>query len=90
VSDERSFYRESETTKRLALNCPFCHTENEYDLRWVVRRKKDRPPAGDERTRARFAKWQSYMVLADDKVTCANVRCRRRFDVSGIKTTAFL
>jgi hypothetical protein len=30
------------------------------------------------------------MVLADDKVSCANIRCRKRFDISGIKTTAYL
>lgn len=62
-----------------------------YDLRWVVRRKLDRlPRQGDERDRAKFAKAQSYMVLLDDKVTCSNTRCRRPFEVSGIKTTAFL
>jgi len=48
------------------------------------------PPGGDERDRARFAKSQSYMVLLDDKVACKNPRCRKRFDVSGIKTMAFL
>jgi hypothetical protein len=30
------------------------------------------------------------MVLLDDKVACKNIRCRKRFDVSGMKTTAFL
>jgi hypothetical protein len=30
------------------------------------------------------------MVLLDDKVMCKNMRCRKRFDVSGIKTMAFL
>ena len=44
----------------------------------------------DERDSAKFAKWQSYMVLLDDKVMCANMRCRKRFDISGIKTTAYL
>jgi hypothetical protein len=29
-------------------------------------------------------------VLAEDKVSCKNPRCRRSFEVSGIKTTAFL
>jgi len=29
-------------------------------------------------------------VLMDDKVACKNLRCRRRFDVSGIKSMAFL
>ena len=29
-------------------------------------------------------------VLLDDKAMCKNMRCRKRFDVSGIKTTAFI
>lgn len=89
--DERAFYNESQTTKKASLNCPYCRTVQEYDLRWVVRKKKDRLPGGaDERDRAKFAKWQSYMVLIDDKVMCANMRCRKRFDISGVKTTAYL
>ena len=89
--DERAYYNESQTTKKLSLNCPYCRTVQEYDLRWMVRKKKDRLPGGaDERDRAKFAKWQSYMVLLDDKVMCANIRCRKRFDISGIKTTAYL
>jgi hypothetical protein len=89
--DERKFYRESEATKPATLNCPYCRSENTYDLRWLMRKKVDRLPGGaDERDRAKFQKWQSYMVLVDDKVSCKNVRCRRPFEVSGIKTTAFL
>lgn len=89
--DERSFYRESQTTKPASLNCPFCHTVDTYELRWLVRRKIDRLPGNaDERARAIFKKAQSYMVLMEDKVACKNMRCRKRFDVSGIRTTAFL
>ena len=40
--------------------------------------------------RAKFAKAASYMVLLDDKAMCKNMRCRKRFDISGIKTTAFI
>lgn len=89
--DERAYYNESQATKPAALNCPYCRTSDTYELRWLVRKKKDRlPPGGDERDRARFQKSLSYMVLLDDKVMCKNMRCRKRFDVSGIKTTAFL
>ena len=89
--DERSFYTESTATKPATLNCPYCRTAETYQLRWIVRKKKDRLPNGaGERDRAKFAKWQSYMVLVDDKVNCLNPRCRKRFDVSGIKTTAFI
>lgn len=89
--EEKAFYRESPTMKPAVLNCPFCRTAETYDLRWMVRRKLDQPPRGaDERDRARFAKFASYMVLMDDKVACKNIRCRKRFDVSGIKTMAFI
>jgi hypothetical protein len=89
--DERNFYRESQTTKPATLNCPFCKSAETYDLRWLVRKKIDRLPGNaDERARAIFKKAQSYMVLLDDKVACKNMRCRRPFDISGIRTTAFL
>lgn len=87
--DERDFYRESRTTKPASLNCPFCRTQDTYELNWLLRKKVDRLQGrADERDRAKFAKWMSYMVLIDDKVDCK--RCRRRFEISGIKTTAFL
>jgi hypothetical protein len=89
--DERAFYIESDKTLPATLNCPSCKQSAEYQLRWVVRMKRDRLPGGaDERDRAKFAKAQSYMVLRDDKVMCSNLRCRKRFDISGIKTMAFL
>ena len=88
--DERAYFNESQTTKQAQLNCPFCRTSDTYDIRWLVRKKKDRIPGGDERDRAKFAKFQSYMVLLDDKAACKNMRCRKRFDISGIKTTAYL
>lgn len=89
--DERAYFTESNTTKPATLHCPFCKTAETYDLKWIVRKKKDRlPPGGDERDRAKFSKAQSYMVLAEDKVNCKNMRCRKRFDISGVKTVAFL
>ncbi|MCU1292438.1 MAG: hypothetical protein JWP08_1288 [Bryobacterales bacterium] len=89
--DERAFYKESQVTKQSPLNCPFCKTSNTYDLRWLLRRKVDKlPRQADERDRAKFAKALSYMVLLDDKAACKNLRCRRTFEISGIRTTAFL
>ena len=89
--DERAFYGESQTTKPATLSCPYCRSSETYELRWMVRKKKERiPPGADERDRAKFAKAQSYMVLLDDKVACKNLRCRKRFDISGVKTMAFL
>ena len=88
---EQDFFTESETTKPARLNCPYCREVDDYPLRWVVRKKKNKLPRGaDERDRARFQKVQSYMVLKDDRIGCSNLRCRRRFEISGMKTTAFL
>jgi hypothetical protein len=89
--DERLFYVETQVKKSARLNCQYCRGMDDYELRWIVRTKKDRmPPGGDERDRAKFLKAQSYMVLVDDKVQCKSQRCRRTFDISGIKTLAFL
>jgi len=89
--DERAYYTESQTTRPISLNCPHCRSSETYELRWMVRKKKDRlPPGADERDRAKFQKAQSYMVLLDDKTACKNLRCRRSFEISGIKTMAFL
>lgn len=89
--DERAFYRESQATKPAQLSCSFCKTTEQYELRWLVRRKLNQLPRhADQRDRAKFAKAASYMVLLDDKVMCKNPRCRRTFEISGIKTTAFL
>jgi hypothetical protein len=89
--DERAFYKESQTTKAVTLNCPYCRTAEPHELKWLVRKKIDQLPRGaDERDRAKFAKAASYMVLLDDKAMCKNMRCRKRFDISGIKTTAFI
>jgi hypothetical protein len=87
--DEKAFYRESQVTKPAKLNCSFCRSVEEYQLRWLERKKiAALPRQADERDRAKFAKAMSYMVLLDDKVSCK--KCRRMFDISGIKTTAFL
>ena len=88
---EQDFFTESETTKPARLNCPYCREADDYPLRWVVRKKNNKLPRGaDERDRARFQKAQSYMVLKDDRIGCSNLRCRRRFEISGMKTMAFL
>ena len=89
--DERAYYTDSQTTKPATLNCPYCRTAETYELHWTVRKKKERlPPGGDERDRAKFAKAKSYMVRRDDMVACKNPRCRKRFEVAGIQSVAFL
>ena len=89
--DERAYYSESQTKKSAILNCPFCRTQETYELNYIVRTKKDRLPGGaDERDRAKFAKAQSYLLLVDTQTMCRNPRCRKRFDISGVKTVAFM
>ena len=89
--EERDFYDESESVKPAVLNCDKCRQSETYDVRWVVRTKKQvlRGHA-DERDRARFAKARSYMLRKDDFMTCKNVRCRKRFEISGLQSVVFL
>lgn len=89
--EEREFFDERRETKKATLNCPHCHQAAEYDIGWLVRTKKRQlPPRADERDRAKFAKARSYMLRLDDVTMCKNMRCRKRFEVSGVQSVAFL
>ncbi|HTZ89833.1 MAG TPA: hypothetical protein VMA71_05810 [Alloacidobacterium sp.] len=89
--EERDFFNEQNEQRSHTLTCPHCGKADEYQLAWLVRRKRDSLPRhADERDRARFAKAQSYMVRKDDMVACKNIRCRKRFEVAGVQSVAFL
>jgi hypothetical protein len=89
--NERDFFDERAETKTHNLICPHCNQPADYELNWMVRRKRAQLPRGaDDRDRAMFAKAQSYMVRKDDIVGCKNIRCRKRFDVAGIQSVAYL
>ena len=89
--EERDFFDERAEPRTHTLTCSKCGVAGEYQLNWLVRRKKKQVPGrADERDRARFLKAQSYMVLRDDTANCSNMRCRKRFEITGIKTVAFL
>ena len=89
--DEREFFDEKPEQRNHNLTCPHCGQAAEYQLGWLVRRKKNGLPRNaDERDRARFAKAQSYMVRRDDKLACSNVRCRKPFEIVGLQSLAFL
>lgn len=89
--EERDFFDERPEQRNHTLTCPNCGQSAEYQLNWLVRRKKNSLPRhADERDRARFAKAQSYMVRRDDVVACKNIRCRKRFEVAGVQSVAFL
>ncbi len=82
--DERKYYDEREETKQLPLICPHCRQESTYAIRWKVRTKKaSLPPGASNEDRAHFSKARSYMVRVDDLVACRNIRCRKRFELTG-------
>ena len=85
--EERDFFDEKQEKKPASLNCPHCHQSADYEVTWIVRTKK-RQLSGrvEERDRARFAKARSYMVRKDDMMACKNLRCRKRFEISGQST----
>jgi hypothetical protein len=89
--EERDFFDEVTEQKIHTMNCPHCGQPGEYELSWLVRRKRAQLPRGaDELDRAKFAKARSYMVRRDDLVGCKNIRCRKRFEVVGIQSVADL
>ncbi len=89
--DEREFFEERTEQKTHILTCPHCSQQGEYVLSWTVRRKRAQLPRGaDELDRAKFAKAQSYMVRKDDLLGCKNIRCRKRFEVTGVQSVAEL
>jgi len=89
--EERDFFEERTEPKVHTLVCPHCNQAGEYELNWLVRRKRAQLPRGaDEMDRARFAKAQSYMVRRDDMLGCKNIRCRKRFEITGLQSVADL
>jgi hypothetical protein len=89
--EEREFFDEREQKKPHTLTCPHCRQSADYEISWLVRtKKKQLPPRADERDRARFAKAQSYMLRRDDMLACKNMRCRKRFEIAGVQSVAFL
>src|SRR5579875_643797 len=90
-SDERDFFDERTEVKTHSLMCPHCQQEADYALTWLVRRKRARLTGyADAAREARFAKARSYMVRRDDLVGCQNIRCRKRFEIAGLQSVAFL
>jgi hypothetical protein len=87
--EERDFFDEKQEIRTHTMTCPHCSQPGEYQIKWLVRRKKAQAPRGaDERDRARFAKAQTYMVRLDDMLGCKNIRCRKRFEVTGIQSVS--
>ncbi len=88
--EERDFFDERTEKKMSTLSCPNCQQPGEYEINWIVRtKKKQLGGRADERDRARFAKARSYMLRKDDMLACKNVRCRKRFEISGVQSVVF-
>ncbi len=88
--EEREFFDERPEKKLATLNCPHCQQAGEYEINWLVRTKKNQLPGrADERDRARFAKARTYMIRRDDMMACKNMRCRKRFEISGVQSVVF-
>ena len=88
--EERDFFDERPEKKVATLNCPHCQQTAKYEIGWLVRtKKKQLPGRADERDRARFAKAKSYMLRRDDMMACKNMRCRKRFEISGVQSVVF-
>jgi hypothetical protein len=88
--EEREFFDERPEKKTATLNCPHCQQAAEYEISWLVRTKKSQLPGrADERDRARFAKARTYMIRRDDMMACKNMRCRKRFEISGVQSVVF-
>jgi hypothetical protein len=91
LMEERDLYDEKEQKKTHPLTCPHCRQVADYEVSWLVRtKKKQLPPRADERDRAKYAKAKSYMVRKDDLLMCKNMRCRKRFEIAGVQSVAFL
>jgi hypothetical protein len=88
--DEREFFDERQEKKNANLNCPHCQQSAEYEITWLVRtKKKQLPGRADDRDRAKFAKAKSYMLRKDDLMACKNLRCHKRFEISGVQSVVF-
>ena len=87
--DERDFFNNKNETRTDKLTCPRCKRENDYQMRWVIRTRKDRlPPGADERDRALYAKLRDYMIRVDDAVTCKT--CGKKFDIPSQHSMVFI
>ena len=88
---EQDFFDERQESKQMSFACPHCRERADYDVRWLRRTRKGRPPAGaNEQDRARFQKSRDYMVRVDDMLACRNPRCRKRFDIPNSQSVVFV
>ncbi len=87
--DERAFFTEKPESRQGRYQCPKCRRSNDYQIRWVRRAKKDRPPAGaNDEDRAKFAKLRDYLLRLDDEVVCKT--CGKKFEIPSQHSLMFI
>ncbi|MGD9903160.1 MAG: hypothetical protein AB7U83_06790 [Vicinamibacterales bacterium] len=87
--DERAFFTERPEPRSGRYTCPRCRRVNDYQLRWVRRTRKDRPPANaDAADKAKFAKLRDHLIRVDDELTCKT--CGKRFEIPSMHSLVFV
>ena len=87
--DERAFFNEKPEQRSGRYTCPRCKRTDDYQLRWVRRTRKDRPPGNaDDTDRAKFAKLRNHLIRVDDELTCKT--CGKRFDIPSMHSLVFV
>lgn len=89
--NERDIFDEKQEIKKQSFACTYCGQRDDYDVRWLTRRKKrQNSQRMNEQDRAQFEKSRDYMVRIDDVLMCKNMRCRKRFDIPSSQTVVFI
>ncbi len=87
--DERAFFNEKPEQRTGRYTCPRCKRTGDYQMRWVRRTRKDRPPGNaDETDRAKFAKLRNHLIRVDDELTCKT--CGKRFEIPSMHSLVFV
>ena len=87
--DERAFFNEKPEQRNGRYTCPRCKRAGDYQLRWVRRTRKDRPPGNaDDTDRAKFAKLRNHLIRVDDELTCKT--CGKRFEIPSMHSLVFV
>lgn len=88
---EREIFDERQEIKKASFSCPNCRERNDYDVRWLTRRRKQQAPRNlSQDDRARFANSKDYMVRVDDQLMCKNMKCRKRFEIPSSQSVVFI
>jgi uncharacterized protein YbaR (Trm112 family) len=86
---EREFFHEKPETKPATFTCPKCRHRDDYQVRWILRTKKDRvPPGADQRDRALHGELRNYLFRVDDLLVCK--RCQRKFEIPSQQSIVFV